>query len=90
MRLAGRQQRDPSIRARFWNRFTRVPTEAAKHLRAAEAHDVAADEHDRLAAQWHDQGDAERAGLELVIALFERHLALLERDRAEFENRRSE
>jgi hypothetical protein len=67
-----------------------MPAEAAKHLRAAEAHEAAADEHDLLAAQWHDQGDTERAALELRIALYERQLALLERDRAELEDRRSE
>jgi len=66
-----------------------MPKEAEEHLLAAAAHDAAADRHDRLAAQWKSHGDAERAGLELSIALFERHLAALERDRAALEERRA-
>ena len=61
----------------------------ARHLRAADVHDARADEHDSLAARWHEQGDAERAALEIRIALFERQLALLERDRADLEERRA-
>lgn len=61
----------------------------AQHLRAADAHNAKADEHDRLAARWQEHGDTDRAALEIRVALFERQLALLERDRADLEERRA-
>lgn len=60
---------------------------AAKHLHATETHEEAADRHDRLAAEWHAQGDTERAALELRVALYARELALLERELAELDQR---
>jgi hypothetical protein len=50
-----------------------------RHVQAAARHDAAAESHDRLAKQWQERGDAERALLQHELAEHERRGATLER-----------
>ena len=61
------------------------PDPVARHLRAAETHDLAAVRHDEAVAFWLQQGDEVRAELERRNARIERDAAQLERDRAAVE-----
>ena len=55
---------------------------AVIRLRDALAHDEAADRHMEAAVHWRDQGQAQRAVLEVKNAMLERQLAQLAQDKA--------
>jgi hypothetical protein len=59
-----------------------------RHLRAAQAHDDAALRHQGAALHWDEHGDPEHAELERRNVEIERAAAQLERDRADFIQRR--
>src|SRR5262249_50885214 len=60
----------------------------ARHLKAAQTHDDAALRHELAALHWDKHGDAEHAQLERRNVEIERAAAQLERDRADFLERK--
>jgi hypothetical protein len=59
-----------------------------RHLRAAQTHDDAALRHEKAALYWDDHGEPEHAELERRNVEIERAAARLERDRADFVQRK--
>jgi hypothetical protein len=65
-----------------------VEPASERHRQAAFNHDAADKRHGESAAYWEREGDLERAGLERRNEKIEREAAQLERDRADFVERR--
>ena len=59
-----------------------------RHLKAAQTHDDMALRHEKAALHWDEYGDPERAELERRNVEIERAAAQLERDRADFIQRK--
>ena len=59
-----------------------------RHLRAAQTHDEMARRHEDAALHWDEYGEPELAELERRNAVIERAAAQLERDRADFKQRK--